>query len=206
MNNRSPSFSEKPSIQINCRDRIQNCPEDERILGQLLVDSQHQLRVQRIARKHTRGTAIAWEDVAQTAQEKIWQNLKARKFDADRGNFYHWAATVARFAAIDLVRREKLRTCESLDRHLPGTTQPILNTIADRANLFESLERQDLIRRVRKAIARLDRCYPQRCYLKLWKGKVKGKTQAQLATELGITQSAISKRWKELTIRITKTI
>lgn len=206
MSSQAPSVSQNPTLQSSNQNPVQDFHEDERILGKLLAASDHQLRVQRIARKHTRGTAIDWEDAAQTAQEKIWQNLKAQKFDSDRGNFYHWAATVARFAVIDLVRREKLRTCDSLDRNLPGTTQPVLNTIADRVNLFDSLEHRDLMQRIRKAIERIDRAYPQRRYCKLWQGKVKGKTQAQLASELGITQGAISKRWKELTVRIVETI
>ncbi|MEA5468054.1 sigma-70 family RNA polymerase sigma factor [Spirulina sp. 06S082] len=206
MNSQAPSLSQNQMTQLSTQNPVPDFHEDERIFGKLLADSQHQLRVQRIARKQTRGTAIDWEDAAQTAQEKIWQKLKAQKFDSDRGNFYHWAAIVARFAVIDLVRREKLRTCDSLDRNLPGTNQPILNTIADSANLFDSLEYQDLMQRIRKAIERIDLSYPQRRYLKLWKGKLKGKTQAKLASELGITQGAISKRWKELTVRIVETI
>ncbi|HEY9669740.1 MAG TPA: sigma-70 family RNA polymerase sigma factor, partial [Coleofasciculaceae cyanobacterium] len=47
-------------------------------------------------------------------------------------------------------------------------------------------------------IKQLDRHAPDRGYLKLWEGLKQGKNQCQLAAELGVTQGAISKHWKEL--------
>ncbi|MGF1497168.1 MAG: hypothetical protein ACFB8W_10145 [Elainellaceae cyanobacterium] len=40
-------------------------------LEQLLIDPEHQRRVEQIARKNTRGTSVAWEDAAQAAHRRI---------------------------------------------------------------------------------------------------------------------------------------
>jgi transcription initiation factor TFIIIB Brf1 subunit/transcription initiation factor TFIIB len=65
------------------------------------------------------------------------------------------------------------------------------------------LETADLVARVRVAIIDLDKLYPDRSYYQLWLGKVNEQTQAEIAKKLGLTQSAISKRWQELIIRLT---
>lgn len=166
---------------------------------QLLIDPEHRQRIERIARKQTRGTAIAWKDAAQAAQMKVLQAVRDGKFRrGGAAEFYRWAATVARFEVIDIVRREKYRHCTSLDAAIPGTDLLLADTIADEFNALDSLEQTDLVLRAIEAIRELDQRYPKRGYLNLWQGQVQGKTQTQLAKELGITQGEISKRWKEL--------
>jgi hypothetical protein len=61
------------------------------------------------------------------------------------------------------------------------------------------LVRSDLVERAIAAIVALDQAHPEKCFLQLWQAKLTNKRQADLAAELEITQSAVSKRWKELT-------
>lgn len=181
---------------------IPNCERaiEQHICNRLLIAPEHQKRVERIARKYTRSTLIAWEDAAQAAHEKVLKVTQAGKFrQGGVEEFYHWAATVARFEIIDHVRKHNHWNWESLDQLIPGTNLPLSETLVDEFNLLDTVERADLVLRAIEAIAQLDRCYPDRGYLKLWQGQVQEKNQSQLATELGVTQGAISKRWKELT-------
>ncbi|MEQ9668087.1 sigma-70 family RNA polymerase sigma factor [Coleofasciculus sp. G2-EDA-02] len=176
------------------------------VFGQLLSHLEHQRTIERIARKNTRGTAVSWEDAAQTAHAKVFQAVMAGKFhQGDVQDFYHWAAMVARFAIIDLVRKEKKQHCTSLDQTIPGTDLPLLETIQDELDLLDTVERADLVSRAIDAVSRLDKRHPNRGYQKLWYGKVEGRTQVQLAADLGVkTQSAVSKRWGELLERLAE--
>lgn len=175
--------------------------------GQLLLNPDHRQRVERIARKQTRGTSVSWEDASQNAHIKLLQVVKAGKFRQGRvDEFYRWAATVARFEIIDLVRREQQWNCKSLDQTIPGTDLPLLETIPDDFSALDAVERTDLVLMAIDAIATIDRLYPDRGYLKLWQGRVQGKNQSQLAAELCITQGAISKRWQELSKRIAEAL
>jgi len=178
---------------------------DSRACKQLLSHPEYRQRVTRIARRQTRGhNNISWEDAAQTADEKVFQALKRRDFLPERGDFLPWAATVAKFAIIDLVRKEKQRHCKSLDEQIPGTDIRLSDTIADNFDLSDAVERANLVCQVQEAIATLNQQYPNRGYLLLWQGKVQGKTQTQIAADLGITQGAVSRRWKELIARIAE--
>lgn len=184
-----------------------NCQGESRIFDRLLGDREHQQRIERIARKNTKGTEVSWEDAVQTAQMKVFREAKAGKFA--RGNveqFYCWATVVAKFAIIDLVRQEKQQRCRSLDHPLPGTDVLLRDTIADEFDLLDAIERADLVLRAIEAIGILDQRYPQRGYLKLWQGKIRGKTQTQLAKDLEITQGAVSKRWAELIARLVRVL
>jgi len=172
---------------------------------QLLIAPEHCQQIERIARKQTRGTAIAWEDAAQAAQMKVLQAVRDGKFrQGGVAEFYRWAATVARFEVIDIVRREKYRHCMSLDASIPGTDLPLADTIADEFNALDSLEQSDLVLKAMDAIREFDQRYPKRGYLQLWQGQVQGKTQTQLAKELGVTQGEISKRWKDLVGKVSE--
>ncbi len=173
----------------------------------LLIDPEHCRRVERIARKHTRGSAIPWEDAAQAAQIKVLQAVRDGKFrQGGDAEFYRWATTVSRFEIIDLVRREQYRHCTSLDAAIPGTDLLLSDTIADRFNDLDTLEQTDLVLRAIDAIQELDRLHPAHSYLKLWQGQVQGKTQTQLAKEIGITQGEVSKRWKELIGKVAEVL
>jgi RNA polymerase sigma factor (sigma-70 family) len=170
----------------------------------LLTNLEHRLRVQKIARKNTLGTSISWEDAAQTAQIKLLQAVRAGKFrEGNADAFYRWAATVARYAVIDLVRKEHHPPL-SLDQPIPGTDLPIGDTISDPFDALEALERAELVQLAIAAITTLDETYPDRGYGILWNGYLQGYTQSQMAAELRLTQGAISKRWKELTKRVAE--
>lgn len=198
----------QPSNQaLLTEDQMKRCIEgDCLVCGQLLSHLEHQRRIERIARKNTRGTAVYWEDAAQTAHAKVFQAVSAGKFrQGGVQDFYRWAAMVARFAIIDLVRKEKQHNCTSLDKTIPGTDLPLLEMIQDELDLFETVERSDLVSRAIDAISVLDKRYPNRGYKKLWSGKLQGKTQVQLVADLGLkTQSAVSKRWRELLERLVE--
>jgi RNA polymerase sigma factor (sigma-70 family) len=163
-----------------------------------LTDPANVQRMTQIARKQTRGSTVDWQDALQSAQFKIVTAIRAGKFTCGtKLDFDRWAATVARFEIIDLVRKSKCREWDSLDRPLaPNLT--LLDTIADPHNVFTAMEEADLSLRVKTIIIALDQRYPHRSYYDLWLGKVNEKNQTEVAKELGLTQSVISKRWREL--------
>lgn len=181
-------------------------PGCNQIFDYLLRDPEYQRMIEKIALKYTKGTSISWQDAAQTAHFKVFQALKAGHF-CHRGvrDFYYWSATVARFEIIDLIRKHKYQNWQSLDQKIPGTDFSMLDTIPDPLNVLEAVERDDLVDQALEAITALDHRYPSRGYLKLWQGKVQGKTETQLAAELGLSQGEISKRLnKELPKRIAE--
>ena len=163
-----------------------------------LTDPANLQRMTQIARKQTRGSTVDWQDALQSAQFKIITAIRAGKFTyGTELDFDRWALTVARFEIIDLVRKSKCREWDSIDRPLaPNLT--LLDTIADPHNSFTAMESADLVWRVKTIIIALDQLYPDRSYYALWLGKVNEKNQTEVAKELGLTQSAISKRWREL--------
>jgi len=168
----------------------------------LLSYPQYCQRVARIARRNTQGTTVAWEDAAQDAHEKVIHALRNRKFyHGGVKEFYCWAATVAYHHILDLVRQEKRKQGLwnwSLEQQISGTDIMLGETIADDFDLWDAVERADLISKAIAAILTIDRRYPNQGYWKLWQGRVQNRTQSQLATELGVTQGEISKRWKAL--------
>lgn len=171
----------------------------------LLMTTEYQRTVERIARKHTTGTSISWEDAAQTAHIKVWQATQTGKFCEQRAKeFYHWAAKVAKNAIIDLIRQEKRRNWQSLDQIIPGTELSLLDNIPDNFDFSDTIEYRDLLLRTIEIIKKLDFLYPERGYLKLWEGLKQGKSQSELAAKLGLNQGTISKRRKELCQRIAQ--
>jgi RNA polymerase sigma factor (sigma-70 family) len=172
---------------------------------EMLVRLDYRQRLEKIARKYTKGTGLHWEDAFQIAHLKVLMAFQAGKFkQGGIEQFYYWAVTVARCVIIDSVRKETLRKYQSLDDKIPGTDIFLLDTIPDEFNTSEAIERADLILKALESIYELDKCYPHRDYLKLWQGKVDGKTQTQIATELRISQGEVSKRWQELLGRIAE--
>ncbi|MBU7584520.1 MAG: sigma-70 family RNA polymerase sigma factor [Nostoc sp. TH1S01] len=171
----------------------------------ILISSNYRQRLEKIARKYTRGTSLYWEDAVQIAHLKVFLAFQAGKFR--QGNveqFYYWAVAVARCVIIDSVRKESLRKYQSLDDNIPGTDMSLLDTIPDEFSTLDAIERGDLILQALESIYQLDKSYPHRNYLKLWQGKVDGKTQTQIAAELKISQGEVSKRWQELLGRIAE--
>jgi RNA polymerase sigma factor (sigma-70 family) len=172
---------------------------------EILLKFDYRQRVEKIARKYTRGTGLSWEDAVQIAHLKVFMAFQAGKFrEGSLAEFYHWAVAVARCVIIDSVRKESLRKYQSLDDNIPGTDMSLLDTIPDEYNTVDAIERADLILKALDFIHQLDKCYPQRNYLQLWQGKVDGKTQTQIAVELRISQGEVSKRWQELLGRIAE--
>ncbi|MEA5598766.1 sigma-70 family RNA polymerase sigma factor [Rivularia sp. UHCC 0363] len=172
---------------------------------QLLIDSKYRQLVEKIARKHTRNSSMSWEDAAQTAHIKVFQAVKAGKFSIHQAhNFYCWAATVARNAVIDFVRKEGRSSCQSLDKIIAGTDVSLLDTVASELDLLDAVERADIVIVAKEAIIKLAQQYPDRGYLKLWQGMVEGKKQTQLAIDLKITQGEVSRRRKELLERVNQ--
>ncbi|AFZ26598.1 RNA polymerase sigma factor, sigma-70 family [Cylindrospermum stagnale PCC 7417] len=174
---------------------------------EILRDSYYCHKLEQIARKYTRGTSLSWEDAVQAVHLKLFQTIQAGKFQLrDVEQFYHWAFTVAKCEVIDFVRKEKLRNCQSLDCAIPETDIVLLDTIPDEYNALDAAERADLIIKAVEAIHQLDQKYPHQKYLKLWQGKIEGKTQTHIAAELGVSQSKVCKRWQELVERIAEAL
>lgn len=184
------------NVELECRDRYQQ-------LERLWLDPEHRRRVERIARKNTKGTAVAWQDAAQEAHLKVLQAVRAQKFGyGEVERFYRWATTVAYNAIIDAVRDEqrkyKLGAWKSLDRQIPGTEIMLGETIADDFNLLDTVERNDLVCRAIAAVKIIDQRHINRGYLPIWERIVQGKKQTQIARELCLAQGTISKRRREL--------
>ncbi|MDZ7962484.1 MAG: sigma-70 family RNA polymerase sigma factor [Aulosira sp. DedQUE10] len=130
--------------------------------------------------------------------------MKAEKFhQGGIAEFQRWATVVARYEILNFVKKESLRTHQSLDATIFGTDISLVETIPDEFNLLEAVARADLIIQAKQAIINLDSLYCDRGYLKLWQLMVAGKNQTQQASALGISQGEVSKRWKELVERIT---
>lgn len=163
-----------------------------------MIDPESRVIIEKIAKKQTRGTKILWEDAAQAACMKVWEAVQAGKFQGGSVEFQHWAATVAKYTIIDLVRKENKFSLISLDRNIPGTDVPLIDTVADRLDLMDAVERADLILRIRNIVLNLDRRFPKKKYLYLYQGLSQGKKTTQIAKEQGITQGTISKRKWEL--------
>lgn len=168
----------------------------------LLVDLKHRRIIEKIAKKYVNGTSISWEDAVQTAYIKVLEASKAGRFrHGGAEEFSHWATVVARYEIIDFVRKELRKQCQSLDSVVPGTDISILDNISD-DSCFDAVERADFTLQVIKAVKKLDQRYPERRYWKLWEGLVKLTPQTQLAVELGVSQPEVSRRRKELALRV----
>jgi RNA polymerase sigma factor (sigma-70 family) len=194
--------SDAPSMPV---ESLADLPERHldltcQLYDRLLKSAQYRCTIEKIARKNTRGSSLSWEDAVQTAHEKIMLAIQSGKFQyGSVEEFYRWSTTIARCTVIDLIRREKLRRYSSLDTPIADTGILIIETIADPFDLWDSVEQADLLLKINAILQTLDEQYPNRGYLKLWEGKILGKRQMQLASELNVKQGTVSKRWKELT-------
>jgi RNA polymerase sporulation-specific sigma factor len=169
----------------------------------LIVDVAHQELIAKIARKYTRGSPVSWEDATQTAMMKVYEAVNAGTFhQGGIEEFQRWATVVARYEIINFVKKEGLRNHQSLDATIAGTDLSLVDTVPDEFDLLDGVARADLIIKAKQAILNLDLRYPDRGYLQLWELRVKGKTQTQQASALGISQGEVSKRWQELVGRI----
>jgi RNA polymerase sigma factor (sigma-70 family) len=179
----------------------------QKLYARLLKSVDYRRTLEKIARKNTRGTSLSWEDAVQAAHEKIMLAIQSNKFQyGSVKEFYRWSTTVARCTVIDLIRREKLRRYSSLDTPIADTDILLIETIADPFDLWDSVEQADLLLKINAILRTLDEQYPNRGYLKLWEGKILGKRQMQLASELNVKQGTVSKRWKELIQAVVATL
>jgi len=169
-------------------------------IADLQIDASHQEVIVKIARKYCYAN---WEDAAQTAMMKVYEAVKAGKFhQGGVVEFQRWATVVAKYEILNFVKKESLRSHQSLDATIIGTDVCLVDTIADEFNLLEAVARADLIIKAKQAIIDLDSLHPKRGYLKLWQLMVAGKTQTEQAFALGVSQGEVSKRWKELVGRV----
>lgn len=172
------------------------------VCQQLLNHPPYRQRVEKIARYKVKGSTVCWEDAAQVAHLKVLQAAKNGKFRKVREggvrDFYAWATVIARNQIVDLIRKEYRRQAKCC----PNNT--VLNNLASEIDLAEALEYADLVSKIPETIATIDQRYPKKAYQKLFDGLVADKSQSQLATELGVSQGEISKRRKELNLRIWK--
>lgn len=167
----------------------------------LQIDATHQQLITKIARKYCYAN---WEDAVQTAMMKVYEAVKAGKFhQGGIAEFQRWVTVVAKYEILNFVKKESLRSHQSLDAMINGTDVCLVDTIADEFNLLEAVARADLVIKAKQAIINLDSHYPKCGYLKLWKLMVAGKTQTEQASALGVSQGEVSKRWKELVRRVT---
>ncbi|MEM7580182.1 MAG: sigma-70 family RNA polymerase sigma factor [Mastigocoleus sp.] len=172
---------------------------------QLLIDPKYKKIIEIIARQHTKGTSISWEDAVQTANIKIIEGIRKSKFHKSQlKNFYAWAKTVAKNAIIDMIRKERRCQFLSLDSTVPGTDVSLIDTVADDFNNLEAVEQVNLIEAAFIAIASLEKRFPKRGYMKLWEGMLAGKKQMGLATDLQVTQGEVSRRRRELFGRLAQ--
>ncbi len=67
----------------------------------------------------------------------------------------------------------------SLEQQISGTDILLGETIADDFDLWDAVERADLISKAVAAILTIDRRYPRQGYWKLWQGRVQNRTQSR---------------------------
>jgi RNA polymerase sigma factor (sigma-70 family) len=167
---------------------------------QILTSIRHQRQVEAIAKKNIRGTSIHWEDAAQIVHLKLLEVVRAGRFrEGSEEQFYRWAASVAKHTIIDFVRKElRHERNRRLDKSIAGTELKLLDTVPSPVDEMDTLESTNLTHKILDALVQLDHSHPGKHYRQIVCGLANGQTQTKLAKELGITQSAISKRLKEL--------
>jgi hypothetical protein len=179
---------------------------------QLLRDRKLRQKVEILARQKTKDTPVSWQDAAQVAYIKIIVGVRRPKFSwLGVPQFYKWAEQAASSAINDLIRKEKrLRGGSfqepSLDAPLSGEdtegeTLTLGDTIPDE-KFSEAVKLAESVEEVGTAVEQIDRRYPKKGYLALWRGLVQEKDLSQIAAALGVKQPEISKRWRELSSRI----
>jgi|GEM_PF-1274827 len=179
---------------------------------QLLRDQKLRQKVEILARQKTKDTPVSWQDAAQVVYIKIIVGVRRPKFSwLGVPQFYQWTEKSAISAINDLIRKEKrLRDGSfqepSLDapragEDTEGETLTLGDTIPDE-KFSEAVKLAESVEEVGTAVEQIDRRYPEKGYLALWRGLVQEKDESELAAELGVKQPEISKRRRELSFRI----
>lgn len=179
---------------------------DHQTYIKLLFCSNFQQKLRKIAHKYSIGNTLDWQDIYQSAQLKIIEAVNKGKFNNQLGDFSYWALTIGKYYILDLIYQENRKNTVSLDKKNYGTDLSVLDTITEGFSILDSLEKAELISKLLQSIQTLESRYPQKEYSKLWEAKLAGKTQQEIAIEMNITQSAVSKRWKQFVALLTHTL
>ncbi|OIP71109.1 MAG: hypothetical protein AUK43_07040 [Oscillatoriales cyanobacterium CG2_30_40_61] len=164
---------------------------------ELLKDPKYYQFCQIIARKKFSGQSHNWEDAAQAAFEKVLiEALRGRFTQGDLEKFNHWCSKVASNCIINLLRKIKTES-----KFLKNQSPEIINHIPD---IREDLETTDTNAQIQKAIISVDQQNPKKQYLQIWQGLEFEKKQKQIAQDLGLKQSEVSKRYRELAVLVGK--
>jgi RNA polymerase sigma factor (sigma-70 family) len=161
--------------------------------------------VAQIARKQTRNTPILWEDAAQAAYAKLWQATRDGKFrHGNLEDYCHWAARVCCFAILDFLQHSHNRQHLSLDQWLPGTEVPLVDTLVDEFNAMDALERAERLLNILNIITDLDRQHSTTIYTTIWNSLLLGKKQKEIAQDLKMGTSDISRYVKKIRERVAQ--
>ncbi|NER36785.1 MAG: sigma-70 family RNA polymerase sigma factor [Oscillatoria sp. SIO1A7] len=123
--------------------------------------------------------------VQQPAVSKIQKEL-LRRVAAELG-----------LVTVDRVRREQQAIHQGKGKS-PGSSKPASDN-------KETVKLPNPVK-LRSAVEAIARSEPSQNYLQLWQGLIKGKTQKQLTADLGISQSEVSKRRKQLCQRLAENL
>ncbi|SKB11156.1 putative RNA polymerase sigma factor, sigma-70 family [Planktothrix sp. PCC 11201] len=170
---------------------------DRNACRELLKDPKYYQLCQIIAKHRFSGQSHNWEDAAQTAFEKVLiQALRGNFTQGDLEQFNHWCSRVASNCIIDLLRKIKTER-----EFLKNQSREITNHLPD---IREDLETTDTNAQIQTAIISVDQENPKKQYLQIWQGLKFEKKQKQIAQDLGLKQSEVSKRYRELALLVGK--
>ena len=136
----------------------------------------HDLRL----KNYLRGAFPAVRDIDDVVQESYIRVLKARAAQPIR-SAKAFLFLVARHVAIDLVRREKISPVN------PLVDSAELSVIEERPCASDQLEEQEKIDLLGEALGRL----PARCREIMLLHKIKGLSQREIATRLGVANKTV---------------
>ncbi len=170
---------------------------DREACRELLKRPEYYLICQIIARKRFLGQSHNWEDAAQAAFEKVLiEALNGNFTQGSLEKFNHWCSKVALNCILDLLRKIKTES-----KFLQNKNPQIIDDVPD---IREDLETEDTNAQIQKAIIFIDQQNPKKLFLQIWQGLKLGKKQTEIAHDLGLKQSEVSKRIRELAVLVGK--
>src|SRR5215212_6938131 len=90
--------------EIELAQLLQRCAAQDSVAFRALYDKTSSILFARLLRMLRRRSVA--EEVLQDVYVRIWQ--RAAQFEAHRGRALAWMVTIARYCAIDLMRRERM--------------------------------------------------------------------------------------------------
>jgi RNA polymerase sigma-70 factor (ECF subfamily) len=124
------------------------------------------------------------EEIVQEAFLALWKDPES--YREDRGSFRSWLMATVHHRAVDLVRREEAQRRRGLERQAEteAVEEDIADAVADRVDLAGTRKRvQDAL----QGIAAAQRKVLEKMYFE-------GKTQADIAQELGLPLGTVKSR------------